>query len=477
VSALDQLADMRVLFLNWRDVSHPQAGGAEAYCHEIARRWAESGATVSLFASRHRGAPASECLDGVSIRRVGGTFGVYPAAAYHLIGNLHDYDAVIDFQNGIPFFSPVVTGRWTTTVCVIHHVHQDQFDLRFRWPMNVVGRVLEKQVSRIAYHGRPIVVVSPSTRQEVRRRLGFTNPIYVVPNGAPRAPSTVVPRSASPTIAVVNRLVPHKRIDLLLRAIPAVTRRWPDLHVDIAGDGTELRRLHALASALDLNGAADFHGRVDEERKRALLAGAWLTVVPSQAEGWGLAVIEANSVGTPALAFDVPGLQDAIQHANNGWLLEPGTDLADGINRALELLSLPSERDRIARRCLEWAGDFSWEDSAERLAEVVLAESYRVQRRRRSRRRSGDLAVVAQFTEDDADALARRMEAGLRRTDARIRNGNNFYVVLNNCDEVLALKVLRRLGISEATVTLARRRDVLRQPRQVRASEFQPQPT
>jgi hypothetical protein len=337
--------------------------------------------------------------------------------------------------------------------------------------------VLEKQVSRVVYRGRPIVVVSPSTRQEVRRRLGFTNPIYVVPNGAPGAPATMVPRSASPTVAVVNRLVPHKRIDSLLCAIPSVVRRWPDLHVDIAGDGSELRRLCALASALDLNGAVHFHGRVAEERKRALLAEAWLTVVPSRAEGWGLAVIEANSVGTPAIAFDVPGLRDAIQNTYNGWLLQPGTDLADGINRALEQLSLPDELDRIAGRCREWAGDFSWDDSAERLAEVVLAESHRVQRRRRSRRRTGDLTVVAQFNAQDADALEQRMEVSLRRTDARIRTGNTFHVVLYSCDEVLALKVLRRLGINEATVTLARRRDVLRQPRQVRLSPFQAQPT
>lgn len=358
MSTFDQLLGMHVLFLNWRDPSHPQAGGAEAYCHEIARRWAEAGVRVTLFTSRYPGATAYESRDGVTIRRAGGTFGVYPAAARYLWANRHEYDAVVDSQNGIPFFSPLSAGRWSAGVLVIHHVHQDQFNLRFPWPLSAVGRFMEGPASRWVYRRRPIVAVSPSTREEVRRQLRFTNPIYVVPNGAPNLPPPSVPRNAMPTIAVVNRLVPHKRIDLLLKAIPSIVRRWPDLHVDIAGDGVERARLLEIAAALGVNGVVEFHGRVDEDRKHTLLGRAWLTVAPSVAEGWGLTVTEANRVGTPALAFDVPGLRDAIQHGRNGWLLPPHADLGDGIHRALAQLSIPGVAESMAERCREWAGGF-----------------------------------------------------------------------------------------------------------------------
>jgi glycosyltransferase involved in cell wall biosynthesis len=463
-TALDQLAGLHVLFLNWRDPAHPQAGGAERYCHEIARRWAASGAKMTLFASRYPGASPRASFDGVSVRRAGGSLAVYPAAALHLRRNLHEYDALVDFQNGIPFFSPLFAGRWTASVCVIHHVHQEQFDLRFNWPLNTVGRVLEKQFSRVVYRGRPIVVVSPSTRYEVRRSLGFHNPIYLVPNGAPPPAAIRPPRSATPTIVVVNRLVAHKRIDLLLRAIPALLHRWPQLHVDIAGDGTELPRLVKLATTLRVNGSVQFHGYVDERRKHELLARAWLTVVPSRAEGWGLAVTEANSVGTPALAFDVPGLRDAIRPGSNGWLLRPETDLADGIEEALVELSVVGVQEKMADRCLAWSSVFSWDDSAVRLAEVVLAESRRVQRRRRSRRKTSDLAVIAQFNGADGHAMERVIRGSLRRTDACIRTEDGFWLVLHGCDEVLALKVLRRLGVTDAAVTLARRSDFIHRP-------------
>ncbi|MCT4354024.1 glycosyltransferase family 4 protein [Streptomyces sp. Je 1-79] len=463
MTALDRLARTDIAFLNWRDPSHPDAGGAEAYCWEIARRFSAAGAHVTLVSARCPGARAKEDRDGVRIVRRGGTFGVYAAAAAHLLRHRHAYDAVVDFQNGIPFFSPLFTPRWTADICVIHHIHQRQFDLRFHWPLNAVGRMLEKQVSRLVYRGRPVVVVSPSTREGARRELGFGNPIHIVPNGSPRAPdaSPVGPRSDTPTITVVSRLMPQKRVDLLVRALPALLRKAPDLRVDVCGDGPERERLGTLAAELGVASAVVLHGHVTEERKQELFRTAWLTVVPSVAEGWGLTVIEANTAGTPALAYDVPGLRDAVQPGVNGWLLPTSADLADGVATALDELSTEEARTRAAERCRAWAAAFSWDDSAERLAQVVLEDLRRIHRHRRSRRGASDLAVVTRFTAPDAEATERALRGALRQTDVWNRDGDSFRLLLHGCDEVQALEALRRLDVREATVTLAGGRDVL----------------
>ncbi|MFC8275626.1 glycosyltransferase family 4 protein [Streptomyces sp. NPDC057271] len=463
MSALDQLARTDIAFLNWRDPSHPDAGGAEAYCWEIARRFSAAGAHVTLVSSRAPGARQREYRDGIRIVRGGGTFGVYASAAAHLLRNRHAYDTVVDFQNGIPFFSPLFTPRWTADICVIHHIHQRQFDLRFPWPLNAVGRLLEKQVSRRVYRGRPVVVVSPSTREGARRELGFGNPIHIVPNGSPRTAdiSPGVSRSPAPAITVVSRLMPQKRVDLLVRALPRLLGKVPDLTVDICGDGPERERLGALAAELGVSSAVVLHGRVSEERKQELFRRAWLTVVPSVAEGWGLTVIEANAVGTPALAYDVPGLRDAVQPGVNGWLLPPATDLADGVATALDVLATEEARTRVAERCRAWAAAFSWDDSAERLAQVVLEDLRRIHRHRRSRRTSSDLSVVTRFTARDAEATVRALRRALRQTDAWDRDGDSFRLLLHGCDEVQALEALRRLDVREATVSLAGGQDVL----------------
>ncbi|MFF9852533.1 glycosyltransferase family 4 protein [Streptomyces litmocidini] len=463
MSALDRLARTDLVFLNWRDPAHPDAGGAEAYCWEIARRFAAAGAHVTFVSSRHPGSRAREYRDGVRVVRGGGTFGVYAATAAHLLRNRHAYDAVIDFQNGIPFFSPLFTPRWTADICVIHHVHQQQFDTRFRWPLNSVGRLLEKQVSRRVYRGRPVVVVSPSTREGARRELGFGNPIHIVPNGrsdpAPAAPAGQ--RSDSPALTVVSRLVPQKRVDLILRAVPALLHRRPELRVDLCGDGPEADHLRELAAELGVGSAVVFHGHVTEERRQELFHRAWLTVVPSVAEGWGLTVIEANAVGTPALAFDVPGLRDAIRPGVNGWLLDPEADLADGVAAALDALSTAEARRLVALRCRAWADAFSWETSAERLAQVVLEDLQRIHRHRRSRRSASDLSVLTRFTSADPDTTERALRDSLRQTDVWSRAGDTFRLLLHGCDEVRALSTLDRLDVDEADVSLANGHDVL----------------
>ena len=189
MSALERLSGRRILFLNWRVLSNPAAGGAESYSEEIASRFSRSGAEVTLFSSSYDGAAAYDWAHRYLVIRRGGRYGAYLAAARYLKRHGHIYDAIVDFHNGIPFFAPL----WAPAkpvVCVVHHVHQAQFDLYFPWPLNLAARMLEGRISRRMYRGRSLVAVSPSTLAEMRHQLGFRQQIYMVPNGvAPLPPS------------------------------------------------------------------------------------------------------------------------------------------------------------------------------------------------------------------------------------------------------------------------------------------------
>ena len=445
---LASVAGRRVLFLNWRDLSHPRAGGAEVYCEQVAERFARAGADVTLFTSHFPGAPLAELRRGVRIVRRGGTFGVYARAAQHLLAARADYDAAVDFQNGIPFFAPLFGGRGLPVVCVIHHVHQDQFALHFPWPASRVGQLLEGPVSRRVYARRPLVAVSPSTRRDVRRQLRLRGPIHVIPNGLlePHR-SEERARSRTPSIAVTSRLVSHKRFDLLLAALPELLRRWPDLRVDVAGEGPERPALERQAQALGLGSAVRFHGFVDAATKDALVSRAWLTVSPSQAEGWGLTVLEANALGVPAVAFDVPGLRDSIVDGATGWLLPPDQPLGEGLHDALLLLRDERVADEYAERCRTWARRFSWDSTAERLAAVVAGEVDRARHLVRSRRVPTDLAVRADARlAPDADVLD-LLRGRLRRSDQWASEGDVLRLLLHASDEAGAEQVLALLGL------------------------------
>ena len=172
MSALAQLAGRRILFLNWRDLANPAAGGAEVYTEHIARRFARAGAQLTLFTSKYDEATPYDWSNDYLVVRQGGRLGVYLAAARHLRRFGHQYDAILDFQNGIPFFAPAFAPA-TPVVCMVHHVHQKQFDMYFPWPVNHVGRLLEGRVTRRVYRNSVFVAVSPSTRSPMRRQLGL----------------------------------------------------------------------------------------------------------------------------------------------------------------------------------------------------------------------------------------------------------------------------------------------------------------
>ena len=100
---------MRIAFLNWRDLTHPEGGGAERYAQNICAGLAGLGHDVTFFCAAHDDAPAEASIDGYRMLRQGGRLSVYPAS----LRRLRDlerregaFDVVVDTQNGVPFAAP-----------------------------------------------------------------------------------------------------------------------------------------------------------------------------------------------------------------------------------------------------------------------------------------------------------------------------------------------------------------------------------
>jgi hypothetical protein len=71
---------MRILILNWKDLAHPAAGGAEVFTEQVARELVARGHSVTLFVAAVAGRPSREVVERVEIVRFGGRLGVYRAA-------------------------------------------------------------------------------------------------------------------------------------------------------------------------------------------------------------------------------------------------------------------------------------------------------------------------------------------------------------------------------------------------------------
>lgn len=367
-----------VLLLCWRDTGHPQGGGSEAYLQRIGAQLADSGVRVTLRTARYPGAPRREVVDGLHVSRGGGRYSVYIWALLAMalarigVGPLRRArpDVVIDTQNGCPFLARLVFGR--RVALLVHHCHREQ------WPVAgpVIARLgwfVESHVSPRVHRRNQYVTVSlPSARDLTS--LGV-NPdhIAVVRNGLDEAPAQTlaVPRSVTPRVAVLSRLVPHKQIEDALDAVARLRRVIPDLHLDILGAGWWEQRLVDHAALLNISDAVTFHGHIDDDTKHRVLQRCWVHVLPSRKEGWGLAVTEAAQHSVPTVGYrSAGGLTDSIVDGVTGLLVDDQDELVDGVER---LLSDQLLREQLGTKAQIRCGEFSWRQSADAMRTVLEA--------------------------------------------------------------------------------------------------------
>ena len=371
---------LRVAVVNWRDPWHPDAGGAETYAWEMAQGLRRRGARVLYLTARAAGQAAGEHRDGIEIVRIGSRFTVYSRVLSWLLLRRRQFDAVIDCQNGIPFFTPWVLPRRVPVFCVMHHVHDAQFGVHFSPLLAAAGRLLEGRVARLAYRRHLCIAVSQSTADAMRSRLRWTGPIRIIPNGLTPVPGPPRPpgadAGASPgtpplTLSWVGRIVAHKRAERVLDV--AARLESAGVTIDVVGRGPGGAVLAAEISRQSLTGAVRLHGYLPEDAKRAVVASSVLHLSTSQGEGWGLCVLEAAQLGVPTVAYDVDGLRDAVHDGETGWLVRSGERIEDVTGRALAELADPARRAEIASACRAWAAEFDWDRSAGQLADVVAA--------------------------------------------------------------------------------------------------------
>ncbi len=365
---MTDLRGTRVAVANWRDPWHPQAGGAERYAWEMARGLAARGAEVRFVTARAPGQSRRDRRDGIPVVRLGGRFTVYPRVLLWLAAHRRSFDLVLDCQNGIPFFTPLVLPACVPVLCVMHHVHTAQFGVHFPGWMAWAGRLLEGPAARLAYRRQACVAVSPSTVAAMRDRLRWTGDIYLIPNGSPPPePPASAPRDPS-RLVWVGRLVAHKRAELIL---PVAERGFA---IDVIGRGPAGAALsEAIESMPARAGAVRLHGFLADRDKRDIVSGSLLHLNTSQGEGWGLCVLEAAALGVPTVAYDVEGLRDAVRDGETGWLVRAGEQLADVVERAAKELADQDRREQVAASCRDWAARLSWDRSTARMAELAGA--------------------------------------------------------------------------------------------------------
>ncbi|WP_328384538.1 glycosyltransferase family 4 protein [Streptomyces sp. NBC_00400] len=207
--------------------------------------------------------------------------------------------------------------------------------------------------------------------------------VLSVPNIVP-APDGPPSQGTSKVIAAAGRLVRGKRFDLLIEAFSAVAAKHPDWRLRIHGGGAERAQLQGLIDGLGLNGQAELTG--PRSPIEAEFAKASIVASASDAESFGMTLVEAMRCGVPVVSTDCPLGPGEIIHDGTDGLLVPRGDGRAMAGALLQLIEDPQRRRDMAGAALESSHRYDPEPIAERYE--VLFQELRSTRAARAWRRS-----------------------------------------------------------------------------------------
>jgi glycosyltransferase involved in cell wall biosynthesis len=330
----------------------------------VAEEWTATGHEVTVLVPRCKGAEADGVESSVRYIRRGSTGTVFFEARRHLRQHDGRYDHVLESVSTRPFFAHRQVG--TKATALYHQIADDVWPQEYRFPISTLGRhVIEPWWIR-GMRGARVVTVSPSNAADLMARGVAVQGI--VPPGVD-LPSSIPARSpASPPRCIfIGRLNRTKRVFDAVRTFEMLCQDFAGATLDIVGRGylqSELERLSLPGLRI--------HGFVSDEVKSSLLMDADVMLLPGTREGWGIVALEAAAHGVPVVAYDIPGLRDAVVHGRTG-LLSSATPaaLAAAARRILGDTSL-WQRMRSAAR--ERAYDYSWAHTSDRLLGALVAD-------------------------------------------------------------------------------------------------------
>ncbi|MDO8638375.1 MAG: glycosyltransferase family 4 protein [Candidatus Daviesbacteria bacterium] len=361
---------MNILIFSWRGPGHPHAGGAEQATHEYAKGWIKAGHRVTLFTSDYPGCKPLEVIDGVIIIRRGSQIlGVHLKAFFWYITERKEkFDLVIDQFHGIPFFTPLFVR--VKKLAFIHEVTKEIWRLNpLSFPFNliptIIGTFLEPFIFKFFYKNIPFMTGSNSTKKDLINWGIEEDKITIIPYGLDKSPlGKILTKEKKLTLIFLGALAKDKGVEEGLKAFALINSKKKGVKFWIVGKGEEhyTNYLKIKSKELGLEKNIEFYGYVDKNKKYQLLAKAHILINPSFREGWSLVVMEAASVGTPTVGYDVPGLRDSIINNETGILSANNPESL--ARKALELMADTIEYEKLRKNCLKWSSQFNWEKSA-----------------------------------------------------------------------------------------------------------------
>lgn len=347
---------------------YPWVGGAERQAQKLAQTMVEKGTAVEIVTGWwFRGTPRRERLEGVPVYRnqtlweFFGIKGLRKFGGYlyilsllrHLRRRRNDYDVIHVHGLNYHTFTAVLAGKWLKrpVICKLANSGEGSDILKMRQDKQLM---FSRYMLPTALKCDRFVALNKRVVEELTAVNVPPQRIVELPNGVETddiSPKTTYELHDPARLIFVGRLHPQKGLDTLLQACQELKRVYDGrLQLQLLGDGPLREELEQLAKQLDISDIVQFVGQTDQVISH--LQEADIFVLPSRAEGISNALLEAMSVGLPAVVSGIPGNVDVIEDEKCGLLfpVDDSQALASRLHRLLGEAKLRQQLGKQARQ-------------------------------------------------------------------------------------------------------------------------------
>jgi glycosyltransferase involved in cell wall biosynthesis len=354
----------RILLL----VTDLQIGGTPTVVRELARRL-RGAASVEVACLAELGPVGDELVrDGVRVTAFGARS---PAEIVRvvadLIGLLRDrqIDTVLSFllhANTVAAAASLATRR----VRYIQSIQTTQPEPRWHW--HVQG-LIHRRAEKIVVPSESVADLAEAWSGVPRQKL------VVIPNAIDPADFTEAHEPSADggvRVGFLGRLDPVKRVGDLVEAMRYLP---PSVRLEVYGHGPQRAAIELAARQHNVADRVTLHGAI--ARPQEALREMGVLVLPSDAEGFGLVLIEAMAAGVPVVATNVPGIRDVVRDGQTGLLVPPRSPAALAGAIARLAADEPLRRRLVAAAKEDVAARFTWPAVLEQYCRVLEVEDRR----------------------------------------------------------------------------------------------------